>query len=333
MQRILLKAFKTIATLCLLVFLTTGCANAFLPALAPSPWQSVQLPTQSTLLDVSFTETDPNHGWVVGTDATLMETLDGGTTWAPKALALGEQKYRFSSIDFSGDEGWVAGQPALLLHTKDAGQSWEQIPLSEKLPGAPQTIIATGVQEAEMTTDVGAIYRTTDAGRNWKALVNDAFGVVRSLDRSVDGKYLAVSARGNFFSIWSPGTEEWQPYNRNSSRRLQNMGFAPDGRLWMIARGGQLQFTATQDPEDWLKPRLPESSNSWGFLDMAFRNNQEIWAIGGSGTLIGSYDNGETWQRDADAESLPANLSRIRFFGQDRGYIIGQRGILLRYAA
>jgi photosystem II stability/assembly factor-like uncharacterized protein len=153
------------------------------------------------------------------------------------------------------------------------------------------------------------------------------------LHRADDGKYVAVSARGNFFSIWQPGTDLWQPYNRNSSRRLQNMGFAPDGRLWMIARGGQVQFTASPDPDDWQKPTLPESSNSWGFLDMAFRTNEELWAIGGSGTLIGSFDNGKTWQRDAKAESLPANLSRIRFFKDDRGFILGQRGTILRYAA
>jgi photosystem II stability/assembly factor-like uncharacterized protein len=332
MQRIFLKAWKTIATLCALMVLTTGCATAFLPALTNSPWHPLQLDTQSTLLDISFTS-DPNHGWLVGTGATLMETRDGGQSWSPQALALGEQKYRFSSIDFSGDEGWVAGQPALLLHTNDGGTSWNQIPLSENLPGSPDTVIATGSEEAEMVTDVGAIYRTTDGGRNWKALVNDAFGVVRSLHRADDGKYVAVSARGNFFSIWEPGTDLWQPYNRNSSRRLQNMGFAPDGRLWMIARGGQVQFTSSTDPDDWQKPTLPESSNSWGFLDMAFRTNEELWAIGGSGNLIGSFDNGKTWQRDAEAESLPANLSRIRFFGDDRGFILGQRGTILRYAA
>lgn len=305
-------------------------APGFLKGIAQSPWEAVPLPTQESILDIGFTG-DQQHGWLVGTNSLLLETTNGGKTWQERKLDLGSENYRFTSVAFAGNEGWVGGQPAILLHTVDAGQTWERLPLSEKLPGAPMSLVAEGSGRAEMVTDVGAIYQTTDSGRNWKAMVDDAFGVVRSLHRSQDGQYIAVSSRGNFFSIWQPGSREWQPFNRNSSRRLQNMGFAPDNRLWMIARGGQIQFTNSPDPEDWQKAQAPESFNSWGFLDMAYRTNDEIWIVGGSGTLIASFDNGKTWQKDARIEDLPANLYKITFLDQNTGYILGQRGTLLKY--
>jgi photosystem II stability/assembly factor-like uncharacterized protein len=295
-----------------------------------NPWQVISLPVETSILDIDFTD-DPQHGWMVGLDSTMLETTDGGTTWQPRQLLLGEQQYRFSAISFAGDEGWVAGQPAVLLHTNDAGASWEQIPLSERLPGAPQTMTALGDNSAEMVTDLGAIYRTTDGGRNWKALVNDAFGVAKSLSRSPDGKYVAVSSRGNFFSVWAPGQEAWQPYNRNSSRRLQSMGFAPDGRLWLLARGGQMQLTNSPDPEDWGKTKAPQKLNSWGFLDMAYRTPEETWVVGGSGTLLASFDDGQNWQKDREVEDIPANFYKIKFLDENRGYILGQRGTFLRY--
>ena len=142
----------------------------------------------------------------MGSNSTILETTDGGKTWQPKGLDLGDQKYLFSSVSFADSEGWIVGQPSILLHTSDAGSSWSSVPLSEKLPGNPKTIVALGPQSAEMTTDIGAIYRTTDGGKTWKAMVQEAVGVLRNIARSPDGEYLAVSAKGNFYSSWEART-------------------------------------------------------------------------------------------------------------------------------
>ncbi|MCH99157.1 photosystem II stability/assembly factor HCF136 chloroplastic-like, partial [Trifolium medium] len=105
-----------------------------------------------------------------------------------------------------------------------AGESWERIPLSAELPGDMVYIKATNEKSAEMVTDEGAIYVTSNRGYNWKAAVQESVsatlnrtvssgisgasyytGTFNTVNRSPDGRYVAVSSRGNFYLTWEPG--------------------------------------------------------------------------------------------------------------------------------
>ncbi|MBF2067224.1 MAG: photosynthesis system II assembly factor Ycf48 [Calothrix sp. C42_A2020_038] len=323
------RFWRRIFTFAIIILVCVGCSNV--PNTAYNPWEIISVPTDAKLLDIAFTD-DKQHGFVVGSNAAILETKDGGSTWTPVKLQLDSENYRLNSVSFAGQEGWIVGEPALMLHTNDEGRSWSQIPLNEKLPGSPISIVALGANQAEMATSVGAIYQTTDGGKNWKAQVEEAVGFVRNMKRSPDGKYVAVSAKGNFYSTWEPGLKAWVPHNRNSSRRVENMGFTASGDMWMIARGGQLQFSDPEKPDEWLEAQYPEFSTSWGLLDMAYRTPNEVWVSGGSGNLLRSPDGGKTWEKDRDVEEVPANLFKVVFFSPDQGYVLGDRaGLLLKY--
>ena len=327
----LTKGLRYLAAILMVALFCTGCAS-HIATTSSNPWQPLTLPTTANLFDVAFNSS--THGWVVGSRATMFETTDGGATWKQKKFELGDDlNYRFSSVSFSGSEGWIVGQPSLLLHTTDNGKNWERISLSSKLPGSPERIAALANQSAEMVTDVGAIYQTSDAGKTWKAMVQDAVGVAKSISRSANGQYIAVSATGSFYSTWDPGQDSWMGHNRNSSRRVQNMGFGPDGRLWMLSRGGQIQFSEVNDTESWGDALTPEDNASWGLLDLAYRTPTEIWVAGGSGSLLQSTDGGKTWQKDREVEDVPSNFDKIVFLNANQGFILGQRGTLLRYVS
>ncbi len=323
-----LKKFKQILTLVTISLLCLSCSSV--PSISQSPWKPITLETDSVLADLDFTG-DPQHGWIVGTRESLFETKDGGQTWQRKILDFGDEKVSFTAVSFQGDEGWATGKPSMLLHTNDGGANWSRIPLSEKLPGAPYGIKALGKDTAEMVTDLGAIYKTTNGGKNWKALVEGAVGVARTITRSDDGKYVAVSARGNFYSTWQPGDTEWTPHNRTSSRRLQTMGYTEDNRMWLLARGGQIQFSALEDDQKWDDVKYPEFATSWGLLDLAYRTPKEIWVSGGSANLLVSYDAGLSWSKDRSVESLASNFYKVVFLSPNKGFILGQDGVLLKY--
>ena len=144
-------------------------------------WELVDLPLEPgiILLDIAFA--DDKHGFLLGTRQTILETFDGGKTWDFKSIPAAfdeDVNYRFNSVSFKGQEGWIVGKPAILLHTTDGGATWERVGLSPRLPGAPVLITATSDSgQAEMVTDEGAIYLTTDAARNWKAAVEETISV------------------------------------------------------------------------------------------------------------------------------------------------------------
>ena len=308
----------------------SGCVTTGLPMAATSPWQPVALATKANPLDVAFTDT--SHGFLVGSNRLILETNDGGASWAERALDLPEEEnFRLISIDFRGEEGWIAGQPGLLLHTTDGGQNWSRLFLDTKLPGEPYLITALGPNQAELATNVGAIYETRDGGTNWQAEVEDAAGAVRELRRFNDGRYVSVSSLGNFFSTWDPGQGTWQPHQRISSQRLQSMGFQPDGSLWMLARGAQIRFNpAGGNVEEWGKAVIP-ITNGFGYLDMAWAPDGSIWTGGGSGTLLVSVDGGKSWQKDPVGGQQPSNFTRISFSADGKGFVLGERGSLLRW--
>ncbi|HBE17760.1 MAG TPA: photosystem II assembly protein [Cyanobacteria bacterium UBA11149] len=323
-----MKILQRIVILLAIAFLCISCKSA--PGLGYNPWKVVPLPTEATLQDIAFTG-DSNHGWMVGSNLTLLETTDGGETWQERGIELDGLNYRFTSVSFSGDEGWIVGAPAILLHTNDGGTSWSRIQLSSRLPGDPNRILALGPQSAEISTTVGAIYQTNDGGKTWKALVQEAVGVVRNISRSLSGEYVAVSSNGSFYSTWEPGQTAWVQHNRTSSKRLQSMGFTQNGGLWLLGRGGVIQFTDGEDLESWQDPLYPDRRTNLGLLDLAYRTPEEVWIAGGSGSLLCSLDGGNTWQKDMEAENIPANLYKIVFLTPEKGFILGNNGVLLKY--
>ncbi|MEM8831214.1 MAG: photosynthesis system II assembly factor Ycf48 [Cyanobacteria bacterium P01_G01_bin.19] len=323
------QKIKQIVVLLAVCIFCISCSKT--PSTITNPWKLLSLPSEAIFSDIAFTS-DPDHGWLVGTQANLFETNDGGETWSQKEINLGDEKVALEAISFNDDEGWIVGQPSILLHTEDGGTNWSRIPLSSKLPGAPLDIVALDDSTAEMVTNLGAIYKTEDGGKNWKALVEGSVGVARSIQRSDDGRYVAVSAKGNFYSTWEPGATEWVPHQRTSSRRLQNMGFSDDGKLWLLARGGQVQFSeSVEDYEAWGEPIYPEFSASWGFLDVEYRTPEEVWLSGGSANLLVSGDGGQTWSKDRDVEDAPSNFYKVVFVSPEKGFILGERGTLLKY--
>jgi len=315
----------------------SGCTVSNAEMGASSPWSPVELETEANPLDIDFV--DDKNGFLVGTDRLILETNDGGITWEERNLDIpSEGNFRLISVDFKDEEGWIAGQPGLILHTIDRGKNWTRLDLGNNLPGDPYLITTIESDSAELATTSGAIYKTTDGGENWEALVVDTSGSggIRELRRTNNGGYISVSSLGNFFSVLNPEQQTWSPHQRASSKRVQSVGEQPSGDLWMLSRGAEIRFNADKDNIDaWSKPIIP-IVNGYNYQDLAWDPTDWIWAAGGNGTLLVSKDNGKTWEQDPVGDSVPTNFIRILFVDDlnsdsTKGFVFGERGNLLRW--
>tara|TARA_Y100001968_G_scaffold272812_1_gene265215 strand:- start:349 stop:1365 length:1017 start_codon:yes stop_codon:yes gene_type:complete len=336
MNRFFSRALNLLLTVCVGFFLS-GCVATRLPEATSSPWEIINLDTDANPLDIAFV--NDKKGFLVGTERLILETNDGGENWEERSLEIPtEENFRLVSIDFLGDEGWIAGQPGLVLHSKDAGKNWTRFSLGNKLPGDPYLITTIGSESAELATTAGAIYRTTDSGENWEAIVADASGSggIRDLRRNIDGSYISVSSLGNFFSVLPAGKENWEPHQRASSKRVQSVGYQPNGDLWMLSRGAEIRLLEdSQDLDSWSKPIIP-ILNGYNYLDIGWDSQDSIWAAGGNGTLLVSSDGGESWAKDPTGNLVPSNFIGIVFIENNeneskKGFVFGERGNLLRW--
>jgi len=96
-----------------------------LPLLSYPQWVfQYPYPTGNNLRDVFFT--DPENGWAVGDNGTIVHTSDGGTRWN---VQFSDTIFSLSCFHFLNQSmGWVAGyisDNGLLMHTTDGGINWE----------------------------------------------------------------------------------------------------------------------------------------------------------------------------------------------------------------
>ena len=320
----------------LLCFVLSSCSSTGVKMSETSPWETIQFEDQANALDIDFI--DNNHGFLVGSNRLIMESRDGGKTWDKRSLDISaEENFRLLDIDFKGSEGWLIGQPSLVMHTIDEGKNWTRLSLG-KLPGQPFLVSTINKGVAQLATTSAAIYETQNSGETWEAKVSDPSeqGGIRDLRRTRNGDYVSVSSLGNFFSTLENNSDNWIAHQRASSKRVQSIGFDPNGNLWMLSRGAEIRFNEDKDNlESWTKPIVP-ILNGYNYLDMGWDPNGDIWAGGGNGTLIVSKDNGKTWNSDPVASNLPTNFIKIQFLEKDeldsiKGFILGERGYILKW--
>ena len=331
-----LTSIPTLLLSLTLCFVLSSCSSTGVKMSESSPWETIQFEDQSNALDIDFI--DNNHGFLVGSNRLIMESNDGGKSWEKRSLDIAaEENFRLLDIDFRGSEGWLIGQPSLVMHTIDEGKSWTRLSLG-KLPGQPFLVSTIDNGVAELATTSAAIYVTSNSGETWEAKVSDPSeqGGIRDLRRTSNGDYVSVSSLGNFFSTLENESDTWIAHQRASSKRVQGIGFNPDGNLWMLSRGAEIRFNDdSNDLESWTKPIVP-ILNGYNYLDMGWDPEGNIWAGGGNGTLIVSKDDGKTWDSDPVASNLPTNFIKIQFLEKDeldakKGFILGERGYILRW--
>lgn len=117
------------------------------------------------------------------------------------------------------------------------------------------------------------------------------------------------------------------------------MGFV-EGNLkkgaWMTLNGGKLLISPPgTDLDKDVETNFVESTiktGGYGITDVAWRNDKEIWAVGGSNTIYSSFDGGKSFTFDKSATKIPGNLYNVKFFDEyQTGWALGSNGVLLRF--
>jgi photosystem II stability/assembly factor-like uncharacterized protein len=225
-------------------------------------WAQAQVPVQSNLNSVYFI--NPQQGWAVGHDATILVTEDGGASWQLQHYAPETDKPLFDIYFADAKKGIAVGAYGIFYRTDDGGNSWhkhfhEELLLEEEreyLAELKETDPESYQIETEallphfnrlyadddalyMIGEAGFAAKSVNFGDSWQRL--DAFynGSLFDITRTPQMALLAVGLRGHAFISQDQGMH-W-PQISLSRHATLNSAFSDDnGAVYLVGNAGTL---------------------------------------------------------------------------------------------
>ncbi|MCX5898461.1 MAG: YCF48-related protein, partial [Proteobacteria bacterium] len=98
-------------------FFVSSCSRVQPPAPRKPPFPIV---TADNLFAVDCV--DRQHAWIVGFNAVIVCTADGGKTWEFQKSGVENNLCAVSFV--TPAIGWISGRAGIMLHTTDGGKTW-----------------------------------------------------------------------------------------------------------------------------------------------------------------------------------------------------------------
>lgn len=177
-----------------------------------------------------------NTGFAFGANGIILKTSNGGTTWVGQSSITSQE---FTSINFvSADTGYLATANGGILRTTDGGNSWAfQTQNINTSPYVNHTLHAidfinsnTGyavtqytITGGPQTYTLGAIFKTTDGGKNWAREMADSNSYLYALYFPNASTGFAVGSNGRILKLpLPPASYSWWPATGLSAGNIAN---------------------------------------------------------------------------------------------------------------
>jgi len=226
-------------------------------------------------------------GWVVGSGGAVFHTSDGGSNWDQQAKDVTSED--LSEITFlDPNTGWIAGDGGEILHTEDAGATWK--PQKTGTKGYLSFVIFTNKQSGWASGSDGAIVHTTDGGRTWKLQNTPTVRSLIGMSFPTATAGWAVGRRGTILHT-DDGGNTWRIQPGNTRADLMSVAFVTPQSGWAVGNDGTILHTEDAGAT-WIEQA---SGTTEGLDEVNFANPQTGWAVGHSGTILYTLDGGKTW--------------------------------------
>lgn len=223
---------------------------------------------------------DPNRGWGITEQGALLQSSDGGATWAPAPTP--------SPVDAlcpaGGTTVWASGSNQV-IRSEDGGKTWSVI-FSAPLEGTGwRTRLGCSAGSAwvqfygqgAMSQQSHVLFRTADDGKNWSALEME--GMFASMYPTVKAEY-TIDAYSAPFAILSDHAGVF-------------LGECP-----ACNPGSMVSFHRTADGgKTWTQTKIPILTSA---AATSFVSPDKGWVAGrtaNGNAIMATSDGGATWQQ------------------------------------
>ena len=200
--------------------------------------QAKAVPTRAVLTSLFFI--DDKRGWAAGHDGTIVTTADAGETWQLLREEPGKERVLMSVWFENALHGLAVGQFGLMLETDDGGKTWRERRLVESAEQAEKhmmQIFAGADGLVFVAAESGSIFRSEDAGRNWKAIQTDNKGSFWIGKALADGSLVIAGMRGHIYRSEDRGVS-WKELASGTQQSLTGIVQRSDGSVMLVGNSG-----------------------------------------------------------------------------------------------
>jgi len=216
--------------------------------------QATSVPTRVTLTAVHFA--NEREGWLVGHDAVILHTTDGGDTWALQHRATELESPLFSLWFENSHNGLAVGAYGLALRTRNGGASWERLQIDKEEDLHLNQIFAAADGTLLIAAERGTVYRSRDRGTSWEARSTTSAGSFWGGLALRTGPLLVFGNRGHLYRS-ADGGDNWIAVESGTSQSLTAAVELEDGRIIITGLGGTV-LESRDDGKSFRVDTLPE---------------------------------------------------------------------------
>jgi photosystem II stability/assembly factor-like uncharacterized protein len=350
----------------LLVALLAAAASAAMAAAATRPvgatadsarvsagaWTPETSGTTGFLSGVSAVS--PAVAYAVGQNATILRTINGGTTWTKLSTPLpGDEEV--TDVDFvTSSTGYAIGAANAILKTTDGGATWTgtsylgfTYPPKLLALSAPD---ATHVRIGGSDTTGGFTYEayysivlgTNDGTKWWTSapmVAGDYGHGVMGISFPDANRGWAVMVDGSISKTTDGGLNWTAPLTPESVITLCDIGFFDGANGWAVGQAwgagwsmvGFVLHTA-DGGQTWYRQAQNEiAAAAIAEVDAICAVSPSVaWAACDGGYVLHTADGGATW---AVEQPTTQDLKDVSFVDADTGWVVGSAGAILRHGA
>jgi len=297
-------------------------------------WRRQQSGTTANLRGLWFV--DSLKGWACGDSGVILHTSNGGIDWIKQNSGVNvalEDVFFLNSLN-----GWICGDSGTILNTTDAGFTW-----SKKLPQVHsllRNIQFPTIQIGYSSGDRGTTLETRDSGRTWVASAGSDSGnssVIFFWTDESDGTFLHNDTASQSQIHTIDGGRTWIPTGHPPYRINDIWGYRVFTRPYLDfywdagTHGFVVWIYVIIDGRAY--GRIGQTGDTLDLDGVTLERGEggplKLWAVGQHGWIITSGDTGLTWQTVHSGVSV--NLHEVSFPTRNRGWIVGDSGIILHY--
>ncbi len=296
---------------------------------ADSNWVIQDAGTSELLKSVFFK--DSVSGWIGG-EKSVFYTKDAGNNWIRIDSVVEEDQtiqdvfvinenhiWKITRTDTIIDTTGTNAYISKILFSGDNGANWSvQFKTTEYIL---EKIYFIDTLKGFVIGSDGLVMRTTNAGQTWTLTTTEEV-LLQSIYFLNDTSGWIAGEQSTLMKT-TDGGENWSIFvELPDYAAIQSIFFTDDQNGWLGGNVGRL-FSTNDGGESWTVHQFEYEDY---FYDIYFKNNIIGWACSANGRLHYTTDGDTIWTSTEIAEY---SLRDMHFVDEDRGWIVGNNGLIL----